>query len=53
MVVALPRATRWATSFRRDGVSLAEFEFDVVAPGSYDYPAVPPPDPSARSTDNS
>lgn len=36
-----------------DGVALAKFEFDVVAPESYDFPAIIPPDPSARTTNNS
>jgi len=36
-----------------DGVVLANFEFEVVAPDSYDFPAIRPPDPSARSTNSS
>lgn len=36
-----------------DGVELAKFEFDVVAATSYKFPAVPAPDPSGRTTNNS
>lgn len=36
-----------------DGTSLAEFEFDVVAPEDYGFPTTAPPDPNARSANNS